>query len=145
MRQLLTYSLAGLFLVGALFVYFLYVTPKGVTGSVIQGNEYNATSTAPTASEGAFVLTTTKLLKTGQGSLAQVCITGDNTGTLNFYNATTSDVSKRTGNVATTTILLTSIAGSAPEDCYVFDAVFTTGLLLDLEGTGVPTTTIMWR
>ncbi len=124
----------------------LYVANKVQTagvGSVLEGGESQATSTAANAVYGAF--TGDQLLKTGRGTLSAVIITGANTGVLNFYNATTSNVLLRTGNIASSTILLASFPASTVAGEYMLDAVFTTGLLLELETGLMPTTTIMYR
>jgi len=116
---------------------------KQYVGSAVQGNDYHATSTASNAVYGAF--TGDKLVKTGHGSLGSVIITGANTGIVNFYNATTSDVTKRTGNKASTTQLMVSIPASTVAGAYVFDVEFTDGLLVELESGNMPTTTITYR
>lgn len=116
-----------------------------VEGSTIEGQEYNATTTAASAVFGSQVNLTNRVIKTGYGSLGSVVITGANTGTLNFYNATTTDITKRTGNTPTSTILIASIPASAAAGTYIFDAVFTTGLMVDLWSGTAPTTTITWR
>lgn len=114
-----------------------------VLQGVSQSNEYNATSTASNAVYGA--ITNDKLIKTGWGALGSVIITGANTGIVNFYNATTSDITKRTGNTATTSLLITSIPINLTAGTYVFDTIFTNGLLLELESGNMPTTTITYR
>jgi len=113
-------------------------------GSVSISNEYFATSTAAGSGYGGFSLSE-KLFKTGSGSLGSVIITGANTGVLNFYNATTSNVDKRTGNVASSTILLASIPVSTVAGTYTFDALYNVGLLMVLESGLIPTSTITWR
>lgn len=115
-----------------------------VFGGVTQGNEYNATSTAANSLLGGQTLSI-NVLKTGQGSLGSVVITGADTGVLNFYNATTTNVNLRTGQKATTTILIASFPASTAAGTYVFDAVFTDGLLYSLFSGSMPTTTVMWR
>jgi type II secretory pathway pseudopilin PulG len=144
MQKVITYSIIGILLAAALIAYLMSVQPWNAQGSVIQGNEYQATSTAANALYGART-DTEGLLKTGYGSLAQVTITGANTGILNFYNATTSNVNLRTGNTASSSILIASFPASAAAGTYTFDATVTTGLLYVLEGGNMPTTTIMWR
>lgn len=144
MQKVITYSIIGILLVGTFIAYLMSMQPWGVVGSVVQGNEYQATSTAANALYGART-DAEGLLKTGYGSLAQVTITGANTGILNFYNATTSNVNLRTGNKATSTLLIASFPASAAAGTYTFDATVSTGLLYVLEGGLMPTTTIMWR
>lgn len=146
MRKVIHYSIAGLALLGATIaffaVYFGSIAPTLTVGSVVQGNEYVATSTAANSVYGASV-TASKLLKTGQGSLGSVVVTGANTGIVNFYNATTTDVTQRI--TATSTILIASIPASLAAGTYVFDATFTDGLYIDLVGGNMPTTTVTYR
>lgn len=142
--------LAVAFLLLAFIVFLSWSNVQPVLGSVSFTDEYQATSTAPSASAGAFVLVNTKTLKAGQFSacaLGSVIITGANTGGLDFYNATTSNVSLRTGQKATSTILLASIPPSAVANTYTFDVACTDGLLMSLSaGVGtIPTTTVTYR
>ncbi len=129
--------------IAALFVGYLLINQDSPLGGVTVGNEYNATSTAANSVYGG--LTTDKLLKTGWGSFGSVIITGANTGIVNFYNATTSNVLARTNQTATSTILIASIPASTTAGTYIFDVVFTDGLLLELESGNMPTTTVTWR
>lgn len=112
-------------------------------GSVSVSSEYVATSTAANTVYGGF--TTGRLIKSGYGTLGQVTITGANTGIVNIYNATTTNVNLRAGNKATSTILIASIPASAAAGTYVFDAQFTDGLFLDLNSGIMPTTTVTYR
>ena len=136
----------GLALIAVLgfIAYATLKAPARPFGSVTQGNEYNATSTAASVIYGATV-TDDKLIKTGAGSLAQITITGANTGVVNFYDATTSNVLLRTGQKATSTILITSLPASLVAGTYTFDAAYGFGLLLELEAGLMPTTTITYR
>jgi hypothetical protein len=110
-------------------------------GSVTFGNEYFSTTSSAWLTRANPIT-----LKSAGGALGQVVVLGTPTGfTHNFYNATTSDVNKRTGNKATSTILLTSIPLTATVGTYTFDLVFSDGLLLETVGTAAGTTTIMWR
>ena len=120
------------------FMYLLGSQTPSVHGSTIMGNNYNATTTF------AASVPVINLIKTGQGSLNAVIITGKNTGLATFYNATTSDVNKRTGNKATSTIMLADFPTNAPEGTYTFDAQFTDGLLFVGSGA-IATSTITWR
>ena len=82
------------------------------------------------------------LLRGAGGVLGQVVITEAGASNLIFYNATTSDVTLRAG--ATSTLSSIDIDGSAAEGTYIFDAVFTDGILMVTDGA-VPTSTIMTR
>jgi hypothetical protein len=130
-------------LVIGLLIGSWFVTRETSFGGVTVGNEYNATSTAPNNVYGAQTLSNFTV-KTGNGSLGSVVITGANTGTINFYDATTTNKSKRTGQTATSSILIASIPPSLVAGTYVFDVPFNTALLVDVAGT-MPTTTILYR
>lgn len=106
--------------------------------SIETGQEYNATTTFAGHTKDF------RLLKTGQGSLGSVIVTGTNTGITTFYNATTTNVNFRTGNTPTSTILLADFPASNDEGTYTIDAVFTTGLLMVTSGAQA-TSTITWR
>lgn len=137
------YVATGVLLFAIAAHLFFLQTDKAI-GSVAVSNEYTATSTAANSVYGA-TITGDKLVRTGSGSLGQVVITGANTGVLNIYDATTTSVLLRTGQVATSTILIASFPASAAAGTYTFDAVFNTGLLLDLESGNMATTTILYR
>lgn len=111
---------------------------RQASGSTVQGNDYMATTTF------AASLPVTVNIKPGRGSLNSVNIMGKNTGLMTFYDATTSDVTKRTGQKATSTIQIADFPSNAPEGTYTFDASFGTGLLMVVSGA-VPTTTVTWR
>ena len=137
------YILAGVaVLLVSAFLYFSKTEQKPI-GSIITGQEYQATTTAGNAVFGA--QTTGALLKTGFGSLGSVVVTGANTGILNFYDATTTNVNLRMGSTPTSTIHIASIPESMVAGTYTFDAEFTTGLLMDLYSGSMPTTTVTWR
>jgi hypothetical protein len=144
-KQISKHSLLLLTLFFALFAYTaLIYRPLPAGASVIQGNEYQSTSTAASTLYGAQTAAEV-LLKTGNGSLAQVTITGANTGIVNFYNATTSNSALRTGQVASSSILIASFPASTAAGTYTFDASFVAGLLMVRVGGNQPTSTIMWR
>ena len=104
-------------------------------GSVSVSNEYNSTTTNALSAPLA-------LLKTGQGSLGSVVVTGaGTTGRMDFYNATTSNVNLRTGKVATSSIWLASFGATEAAGTYVFDVFFTKGLLVDITSNSSSTIT----
>lgn len=128
----------ALFIAIALAAFFaLSLSTQVAKGSVSDTNEYNATTTNALS-------VAQRTLKNGRGSLAQVTITGDNTGLITVYNATTSNVSLRTGQKATSTIIIADFPASTPEGTYTFDALFTDGLLVVTSGAPA-TSTITWR
>ena len=115
---------------------------KETFASAFQGNDYYSTTTMAVFN-GTF--DGVEVLKTGQGALAQVAITGAATGNLVFYDATTTDVTKRATTQSTTTITIADLAASVAAGTYTFDAQFTRGLIMTrLSGSG-PTSTVMWR
>ena len=137
-ERLLPYVAALIVALTALAVGVLLNQPQTAVGSVAQTNEYFATTT------GAFhAQSEVSLIKSGQGALGQVTVTGVNSGSISLYNATTSDITKR-GNTATSSILLAELNTSVAAGTYTFDAVFTNGLLL-VVSTNRPTSTITWR
>lgn len=131
--------------VAVVAVFILLNTNKTVVnenvGNVGYGDECTATTTSA-----VFTSATETLLKTGQGTLCSVIqtVAGSAGGNFLFYNATTSDVSKRTGNKATSTILVASLPTNATVGAYPFNASFTDGLLVTKSGT-VGTTTFTYK
>lgn len=78
------------------------------------------------------------------GIFSSVIITKTDTGTMLFYDATTSDVTKRTGNTATSSLLLTSFAASPTAQAYPYDIQLTNGLLMITTGSAA-STTVTWK
>lgn len=131
-------AVMGVLILGV-FVGSLAYRSEPVLGSIVEGQEYNATTTGAFHAQSAETL-----LKTGTGALGQVTITGTGAGQVSIYNATTSNITKRTGNSATSSILLAEFNGNPTVGTYTFDARFTNGLLL-VVGANRPTSTITWR
>src|SRR3990167_2507018 len=106
-HNLLNYKniLAVAILVAVVGIFSVLQQPREALGSVFSGQEYVATTTASNSMYGA-TITGDRLIKTGYGALGSVVITGAATGIINIYNATTSNILARTGNVATSSILL---------------------------------------
>lgn len=129
-----------------------YFRSQPAIGSIIQGQENFATSSAPNRVYGASIVsgvslirgTTTAAINFG-GSLSQVVITGANTGVMNFYDATTTNINSRASSMPTSSILLASIPASAAAGTYTFDATYTIGLLVDIHSGSAPTSTILYR
>jgi len=113
-----------------------------VLGSIDGEAGYQATTTCPTGCGGGF--TGLGLVKTGGGMLGSVVVTGYNTGRFALYNATTSDVNRRTGNKATSTILIADFPLGTGTTTYPFDVNFTDGLLISGSGN-LPTSTITYK
>lgn len=135
--KLTSVALIGGFIAALIVLSF---TGNRAFGSVPTGQEYYSTTTVATS------FPPIRLLKTGGGSLNSVVITGAQTGAIDIYNATTSNVTQRTGQKATSTILLAQFPASAAAGTYTFDSTFTDGLLIvTASSPSVPTSTITWR
>lgn len=136
-----TIGIGAAFLLALSYIVFQPAQPS--LGSVNRANEYIATSTAGSASVGAF--TASRLIQTGAGALGSVVITGANTGVINFYDATTTNISSRTGQSSTSSIHIASIPASLVAGTYTFDVAYTDGLYVDIVSGTAPTTTITFR
>ena len=137
--------LYGAIVLAILALMYLLVTPVYRTeASVSVTNEYNATTTAVSNMYGATV-SSSRMIKPGYGSLGSVIITGATAGIFNLYDATTSDVTKRTNNLATSTLLIASFPASVAAGTYTFDVVFVNGLFVDIQSATVATSTITFR
>ncbi len=141
-------SLIALLVTSVLFCAALFFassfTPFAFGSNMSEASDYMATSTAASAAYGA-TITGGRLIKPGHGSFSTVVITGANTGIVNFYDATTTDITKREARFSTSTILIASFPASAAAGDYVFDAQYTTGLFIDLVSGNMPTSTITYR
>lgn len=133
-KNVLPFAVALAFIIIA---FSLFTFQQQGKASITMGSEYMSTTTYALA-------VSERILKTSFGSLGSVVITGDNTGLITLYNATTSDVTKRTGNKATSTITIADFPASSPEGTYTFDVEFTDGLLLVTSGSEA-TSTITYR
>lgn len=122
-------------------VYMFVANVHPVLGSAVQGNDYSATTTRNF--DGA-AKQSVALVKGGYGSLGSVIITGAGAGQITFYDATTSDATKRSANQSTSTITLADIHTSAAAGTYVFDIAYGRGLLMTIAGTA-PTSTVTYR
>lgn len=128
-KTLLTFAIC-------LSVFALVINVKGgvIAGSVSNGSEYNATTTDATWN------TSYNTVVTGTGTLGSVIVTLTSNAPIAFYDATTTGPHS---DHATTTIAAfkTTTAGT-----YVFDAVFTRGLVVETVSTvGKASTTITYR
>jgi len=107
--------------------------------------DYMATST--TASTGTFLATADPLLvKAMYGVLGSVIVstTGTAGGTMNFYDATTTNALKRKSTMGTSSIIMLSLPTNLAAGVYNFDVAFANGLLVDFTGTP-GTTTITYK
>lgn len=139
-RQITAVSLLLAAFLGAALL-FSWNPALPADASVLRGGEYHATTTNSFTVGGG---PTEKALLTEPGTLGSVVITGANSGTINLYDATTSNINARTGNLATSAILVASFPASAAAGTYTFDGVVVNGLYLSVAGTA-PTSTITYR
>ncbi len=124
--------------IGIGLLFFSNIRPSYASTPV--ASEYYSTTTVATGAPSI------RLIKTGVGTFGSVVITGAQVGTIDVYNATTSDVTQRTGQTATSSILLAQFPASAPAGTYTFDTVFTVGLLIVTSASPTaPTSTITYR
>lgn len=124
-------ALAICFTVASLFITFK-VTPRA--GSVSLGSEYLSTTTDATWNSSY------NTVVSGPGTLGNVVVTLTSNAPIAFYDATTTGPHS---DHPTTTIAAfrTTTAGT-----YVFDAVFTRGLVVETVSTvGKASTTITYR
>lgn len=139
MKKILVALSISLVVMVIVLVSVISRTPRQVEGSVMVGSESNAT-TSPTG----FGNSTEKLVITGPAVLNNIVLTGTNTGVVYFYDATTTDITKRTNNTPTSTLLVASFPASAATGTYVFDISVKNGLMYQSVGNA-PTTTITFR
>lgn len=122
--KLIATAFVSLAIIAALAFISISFTPLFSSASVVVGNEYNATTTYSGKTPAVV------RLKSGFGTLGSVVITGDNTGQIFLYNATTSNINLRAPSKATSTLELAVIPASTPEGTYTYDVSFSDGLLL---------------
>lgn len=140
MNKLILPALLLLILIGVGWNTIQLQNKDVIVGSVIQSQEYNSVIT------GSEIATVNGVaLKTRQGVLGSVVITGANSSALTFYNATTSDVTLRA--LATSSLeILANIPGATVAGTYTFDIAADIGLVLDIyPGGTAPTSTITYR
>lgn len=119
--------------------------PRQEVGASMNGLDgYFATTTCATGCAN-FLSANTVLIKSGgQTMLGSVIVTGSNSGIIDLYDATTSDVNLRTSNLATSSIRIANFPTNTATGTYVFDTVVKRGLLYVGSGT-VATSTITWK
>ena len=112
--------------------------PEQSVGSVERTSEYHSTTMLATTS--AYYL-----FHNGSGSLGQITINVLGTGNAIFYDATTTNYLKRTGQVATSSLNVVGvIAASQAAGTYTYDNIFVDGLLGVFNGSQ-GTSTVMHR
>lgn len=135
---------AGLLVLACVVLFVVFYQPQKGSASVSDGNAYIATSTAANSVYGATITGSAKVV-TGPGLLGSWVITGANTGIVNFYDATTSDVNQRIAGTATSSILLASFPASTAAGTYTLDVKYKYGLYVDVISGSIATSTITYR
>ncbi len=132
--------LVALIFCTALFFFFMSGS-KIANGSVNDASAaYNSTSTV-SAFNGQAV-SNPQVLSLGYGTFGSVIITGAsgaNTGTINFYDATST-----AGHSDYATTTLASFPAATAAGTYVFDVKYIRGLVMEVIGT-VGTSTVTWK
>lgn len=120
-----------------------YPPAKKADASVAVSNECNATTTDLTWASSKLLSSTSTIY--GR-TLCSVIITKKTNTTLNFYDATTTDITLR-GNTSTSSITVLSFGSTTPEGVYPIDIVLKIGLIADpsTTGVGIASTTITTR
>lgn len=124
-------------IVGAIVILTSHFEQKNVS-SVNYGNEYHATTT----SSGRFPTVAT--LQTDSTTLGSVIVTGSAAGTLDIYDATTTNVSLRAAKFASSSILVASFPTGMATGTYQFDQTLYQGLTVVSTGQ-MATSTITYR
>lgn len=127
-----------------LLIGVLYNRTEEVSANVALGGEYNATTTSALYNNPAKI----SLVRNGRGSFGAFSVreAGSAGGDFEFYDATTTDITKRASSLATSSIFLGSIPNDATVGDYDFDVNLNYGLVMIWTGGGtVATTTITTR
>ena len=121
--------------------------PWEVIGSVAVGNQYQSTTTPLVVNKTNLCPARSDMPSQTTGVLGSVNVLKSGAGTLTFYDATTTNASKRSSDQATSSILMVDFPASPTVESYHFDIEFKRGLLVDYTttGTGVSSTTISYR
>ena len=117
-------------------------------GSVGRTGEYHASSTSASTitKEIYFTTSTASLNDTQAGTLGSFILAGpvSGNGSVDFYDATTTNPTQRLSTMTTNTILMASIPTQNATGTYTFDIVYQFGLIAVFKGT-IPTSTVTWR
>lgn len=116
----------AVFVIGFMLIY----NPFKATGSIGEGQSYNATSTVPMTG-------TWNQLKYGQGDLGSVVVASTSATVLRIWNATSST------DVASTSPV--HFVASPANGTYQFDATFDRGIIVERVAGFNGAYTITWR
>ena|SRR3990167_8924707 len=122
----------------------LWQKPWQVVGSVAVGNQYQSTTTPQVADGTNLCPARSGMASSTTGILGTVNVLGTGTGELLILDATTTDVTRRIGNIATSSLILAWYPVGFGTTTNEFDIEFKRGLLIDYT-TGVATSTISYR
>lgn len=137
-------------LLGSLYVADTTHQVPTVVGSVAITNDYLSTTTATaivvSPAQWYLVATSSTDISSHNGTFGSFVQTAAGTagGNINIYDATTTNVNLRTGNLATSSMLLASLPTNAAVGTYTYDVQFKRGLMIIIDGT-VGTTTLTYR
>lgn len=139
MKNILTVTIVVIIIILLSFNILKDKTENNSFGSIVDSNAYISTTTNSTWSEPDGF----KLIKSGNGTLGSVVVTGTtNTGSLYLYDATSTF---NHANYPTSTLAV--ILPSTPAGTYTFDVAFSRGLFAVWSGHagGVASSTITSR
>ena len=136
-----------LFLVVIGIFSIIWQKPWQTFGSVAVGDYYQATTTPQVATGVNLCPARSGNIQSTTGVLGSVNVLKSGAGILTILDATTTDVTKRLGNIATSSLILAEFPASPTAGSYHFDIEFKRGFLVDYTttGTGVSSTTISYR
>jgi len=149
-KKKITIGAVILILLG-LFGFSRTETPSIRTGSAVDGNNYIATSTgtlAPMRGSNSNSSNDVTLLKNGPGSIGQIVVNtaGAAAPAMEFYDATTTNITLRDAAQSTTTIFKFSLPNALAAGTYTFDAEFSRGIIVVTRaGSAQASTTILYR
>lgn len=145
MNKTLTFAL----LVGVIGVFsaalVIYQIPQIALGSVPVGNQYVSTTTPTVVTHTNLCPARVGMASSTTGVLGNVNITIQGTTGWTIWDATTTDVSLRSADQATSTIRLIHFGAGTPAGSYQIDAEFKRGLVVDYSGANTASSTISYR
>lgn len=140
--------LAGALIVAgfAVLSFLIVVTQKANVSeaSVSQSSDYTATTTGAgggfTGSVARIGFDYGDLNAAISGSIGSIYFALPTTGQVDIYDATTTDITKRTGAISSTTLLLASFPAGTGTSTVAIDAKYRFGLIVVFKGTNSSTT-----
>lgn len=121
-------------LIAIVFILFSRISNTSpILGSIQDGMAYNSTTTDSTWSSSAV-----RMIKTSNGTLGSVIITGATAGAIFELRDATSTIDAASTSIAKFTA--TAVSGT-----YTFDVSFNRGLAANMTSGTIASTTITWR